>query len=147
MRFHDLEDEGRLHAMVTSGAVSREPLEAAVGGRSVSLLDALVEYESAFPPGPWIAWGIRQGKARLHGTTPARGFLRSLHFSETERDVLVENWYLPFGKNAFQQTLVAGVPGWEGGPAVQIVAQSGVVPCILTLRELGNLRKIYRELW
>lgn len=140
MRFYDPRDDARLDRLVAEGAIGREPLEAAVGNQSVGLLDALVVHAALFPPRPWISWGLREGRMRLAPGGAAVGFLRRLALLPEQRDRLADAWWLPFSHNAFGQWLVASVPGWDLAPGEVPSNPPGVVPCILTLSELGVLK-------
>ncbi len=143
MRFFDARDDGRLGQLVAHGAIQREALESAVGERSVSLLEVLLEYHALFPVGAWLASGVRQGLARIAGSPTTLGFLREGNFSEAQRERLLGDCFLPFARNAFDQTLVATVPGWTVSASTRQLAAPATIDCILTLGELRALRAQY----
>lgn len=144
MRFLNPDDDKRLNRMVTEGAIVRETLEKAVGDRTVSLIDALIEYRDRMPAAPWIAWGVRQGFTRVNGVRVTKAFVRDLGMDSAGLNALAKAWLLPFAKNAYGQLLVAAVPGYQAeGELVGRLGESPVL-CVATFQELADLRDAYR---
>lgn len=147
MRFIDPSEEELLNRLVTEGAVNRDVLGKAVGDRTVSLIEALAEHADQFPSPNWVAWGIRQGHARVNHTKVTPVFIRELKLSEDDAKLLAEAWFFPFARNDRKQMLVACVPGCRLPVNASKVVGENPVLCIPTLLELRELHAEFAKAW
>src|ERR1017187_9455643 len=143
MRFIDGNDNTRLTRLAAEGVISRDHLEKAVGDHSVILIDVLVEHGGQFPTAPWIAWGIRQGLARMNRTKVTAAFVRERQLSEEGIKALLGAWVFPFAKNLYGQLMVACSPGWPKPEKALPYLGANPVFCVATLSELAELHAAY----
>lgn len=150
MRYIDPEDVIRRKLLHDEGVLIDQGLSGATDTGSMAgfLIEELCENPALVDTAAWIAFGIRNGMARLPGTVGSEGHAASLKLNSQTIERILTSWMFPIDANMFGQRIIACPPGWP-----KIDPLSGATPedkspiyCVATLEELADLKKIFTGL-